>query len=215
MLGEWSKKPGMMIAVVAVLALILISFFWSSSPESADDQFERAIHESAGFVAAEEAAKVLGESGGSVALVLPPYGSEERFPGSLAEIYKNGFEKGVGKISKLRVLGHWAANPKRAIWFRFEQFAEAREKYPAADLLVVFWSLPQSAPEEEIKWRSVVLPKMIVIETRQEETANSKWLERGFVQRVLWFNGKTELPEKKPKDPHEIFSQYFKIIGPR
>ena len=213
MQGDWRKNAMLLPVTVAVIVLVLISFFWHANPQAADDQFGNKISESVGFVAAEEAAKVLGDKGGSVTLILPSYGTEEAFRGSQAEPYENGFKKAAAKLPQLHLLGHWAPKPDSASGFGMEALEGAREKFSSADLMVVFLSLPKMKPADEAKWRAVTLPKLVVMENQPWEKGYLRWLELGWVQRVLVANEKREYPETKPSDPHKIFSLFYTIAS--
>ncbi len=211
MLGEWSKSPLFKGAVLVVIVLVLLSFFWSGpDPAKEDLRFDALIKTATGQVAAEEAARVLGSAGGGVVLILPPVADEQKIQGTDAEEYANGFQNVAAKHASLRILGRSFLESESS--FTFSTLRAAREKFDGVGLLVSFNGLPQGSSRDETEWLSSQPPKLIVLEERtQRAEAVSQALQKRVVQVVLVRKADIPYPEKRPRELQEIFDLFYRV----
>ncbi len=215
MLGEWSQNPIVKAAVVVAVVLVLLSFFFS--PKRGGDEnlaFGVRIGEAVGAAAAEEAAKILGDKGGEVVLVMLGWGEKE-FIKSPSAIYERGFRTAAAKTPSLRVLEHFLIQLPHESPMTLGMLQKAREKFPSANLIVSFANMPSPSDDDVTRWLSSAPPKLIVVHQPplSPETVQNM-IQRGVVQAVFLFREGVRYPEKRPSDPHEIFQLFYQVIRP-
>ncbi len=215
MSSQWRKSPYFKLLVVAVLIITAASFFFRSKSKLSEDQvFDLRIKESVGMAAAEESAKVLGNSGGSVALIFLNEGAPGaqrpgEVPGSTNQAYLKGFKEALAKLPTVHLAGPFLADKLGS------PYQAAREKFPQADLLVSFIGLPKFLAAEENQWRQSSPPKMIVVEnTSTQPTVLKQLFQLELVQAVITFKQGIPYPKKKPTDLHKIFELFYEVHKP-
>ena len=216
MLGEWSQNPIVKAAVVVAVVLVLLSFFFS--PKRGGDEnlaFGVRIGEAVGAAAAEEAAKILGDKGGEVVLVMLGWGEKE-FIKSPSAIYERGFRTAAAKTPSLRVLEHYLIQLPHESPMTLGMLQKAREKFPSANLIVSFVNLLPLSNDDIASWLSSAPPKLIVVVQNPSLPPKTvqDMIQRGVVQAVFLFREGVRYPEKKPSDPHEIFQLFYQVIRP-
>ncbi len=219
MAGDWRKSPIAQIALIVVIVLMAGSFLVrckSKDSDAEEEDFGRRITLSVGAAAADESARVLGANGGKAALILPPYGTEDMFPGSRAQIFREGFDLGAAKHPSLKVLGHFTPPGEGHSDFSLALFQEAREKYPEAELFVSFWGVPNLKTTPLQQWQAASLPKLVIVESRAEllDAAQSV-IQSGMAQSVILSKGDAQYPETKPTDSQEIFNLFYQVLPAR
>lgn len=219
------RSPIFRGALVAFLVILTLSFF--IRPKKKEDLsaaiFAGSFQESMGYVAAEEAAKVLGEAGGTVVLLLPYVGDpdERRFATTSAGAYERGFLEGAKKFPRLKFEGHFLTDPAmhrelQADWNRptYRTFKLARSKFPKADLFVSFVGLPEMNPFERNEWLSAAPPKMVAIQFQPStEATRSLLLQQGIVDVIFQSKEGIVVPPSPPSgETHAIVEQFYDII---
>ena len=217
MSGQWRKSPYFTLLVVAVLIITAASFFFRSKSKLSEDQiFDLRIKESVGMAAAEEAAKVLGNSGGSVALIFLNEGAPGaqrpgEVSGSTNQAYLKGFKEALAKLPAVHLAGPFPADKPLTL----KTLQAVREKFADAKLFVSFIGLPKFEEGKETQWQNASPPKMIVVENSSTQpTGLEQLFQLELVQAVITFKKGIPYPEKKPTDLHKIFELFYEVHKP-
>ncbi len=218
MLGEIQKNPLFQVSVVALIVLVSISFFFrSKKPAVVQYNLESAI----GYVTMEESARMLGESGGSVVLLLP--GSpKEKFRGSRAEGFEKGVREAISKFSNVQLAGSfltWQALPQNKNLIpnnlTLGTLQAARETYSSATLFISFVGMPRLEFDERAEWLAKTPPKLIAVEDMPGTILIEKGLlEAGVAQVVIRRQDGVTLPgDLPPGNPRELVRQFYTIAA--
>ena len=219
-----TRNQSLILMGVALMIIVVAvgSFFYPPKSRPTVSRERGILEESVGYVAAEEAAKVLGDKGGGVTLILP--GTDEKYlRGSLGESYERGFRQRVVKYPAVRLMGHFLGQqPLAQNQYNIPRFMTlgtlqaVRQKFPDAALLVSFIGLPQFERAEAGQWQSSSPPKMIVVDNAPLMPGVLELhFSLGFVQTVLLRKPDVEIPkEKMGGTPQEIFERFFEVLTP-
>ena len=218
-----SQSPILKALLVAVIAVMAASFFYWPKPGKTTHQ-KYPLEEATGYGAAEVAAKVLGEAGGDVVLIV--WESQEKFfPGSENEARERGFKQAIANHPNVRCAGHFLGAkllPQNhnviPDGLKLGTLQAARESFPKATLFVSFFGLPQLGAEEESQWLNTSPPKVLVVggplDADEMKTAK-RMRESGLLAMYVQRNNQAAPPTKDLKGtPNEIFERFYEILTP-
>ncbi len=216
---RWKKSPLVMGAAIAVIVLLVVSFFWGGGTKNEGNRLLAGnLQEAVGFVAAEETVKLLGGTG-KVAILLNAR-EESDLSGSPAGAFAAGFKKGLAKPSGVQMAGHlfgrgrFTQNQNVMLdYLSLGTLQAAREQFPDAKALVSFMGLPVLQLTEEAQWAKSSPPKLVVVqEAIQLRGMRERLFQTGVVHLVLW--RKEKLPEEEAQgEPRQLFDRYYQVIA--
>lgn len=217
-----SQNPLFRGGLGVVIALLIGSFFVRSKPKLPPEvgRVDAMVKESAGFVAGQEAARLLGGSG-KVFLLLP---LEERD----AAIYRKAFEEALPQKSGIKVVGDQSyrlpiqedrQTEKGLVTIGYDgpswkTLQQIRSSHPEAELLVSFINLPQFSSAEVRMWRGSAPPKIIVLQHPQLSPQEEEVMKSGIIQVLLLRKPKVAPPLNLPQDLRERFLLLYEIRTP-
>ena len=225
MFDEYSQSPKFRIVLIALIILFALSFLFRGKrrPPDVTKIFAGNLQESVGFVAGEEAAKLLGEKGGRVAVILPGAGDadERRFATLPAGAYERGVKKALAKSSLVKFDGHFTADPAMhrelmADWNMptFRTFQSARQQFPNVDLFISIVGLPRFNPNEQSQWMAAAPPKVIAVQDGSlppEEVANR--LQADLAQVALVWRSGVRSPDQEPTgEPRDVVNRFYELV---
>ena len=226
MLNDLAKNPAVRLAAGVIIVVVLASFFFHPgrphTPVKEVKRFIGRLQEAVGFVTAQEAAKLLGDSGGKVAIMLPPITRDMKLETSLSGAYERGFTAAAKDLPKLKVAGHFLANwytpetPHDYSLPSLETYQAARQAFPDVDLVVSFMGPPDFKPGEGDVWLNATPPKIMAVERAPISAAlKAEVLQSGMVQELIIYRHEVPFPTEEPKGEFkEIFDRYYQVVNP-
>lgn len=228
---DWKKFPLRVYLLVFIIFVALISFFWMGGERESQEPIAAARHlrRCVAQVAAEEAAAMLGEGGGKVALLVPAPHEGLPFAGSDGADCDQGFREGIARFPKVTYLGYFPPEEMDSVE-RYQGFPPSldnlgavRKKFSDADLLVCFLGVPKiQGGDAELRvqrWLQSQPPQLLVVDSgtpRERDVYLALGPHgKGVVQRVLLRQKDLHYSKLERKaTAREIFHRFYEVKNP-
>src|SRR5712671_3046999 len=152
--------------VIVGLVVVTIASLWFAlrKPRIETSLYSGSIQQSLGQAACDEAAKVLGDAGGKILLIMENKG-EDKLDACFG--YRKGFQEGLKRHRTLQVVGieipPWpkedTENDNHGLRLAFYQ--RLQSQHPEANCFVSFVQAPFLSAEEMTQWDPAKMPKLI------------------------------------------------------
>ena len=223
MATDFKQSPLLKIALAVVLLAVLISFFrYKPKTDHQVRLVAGSVQEAAGQVAADQAAKVLGEAGGKPAgagkilVILGGSGKEMDDPN---RAYRSGFEAALKRHPNLSLAAVEIA-PSPSPQSPENQFTGPTMAFyqrllgQHADIacIVSFMQAPNLTPDQMRQWKADGMPKLISV---VGPIPDHPWrdLIRQDILQVALIRFNLDVPETEPQGPYQqIFDHYYKMV---